>query len=121
MGTVRRIISAAIQAMQDKYRSQPADLLACIGPSIGAHHYPVGAEVVSQVEAAFVNDAAALLESHNGSQHLDLWQANRLLLEQAGVRYIQNADICTACHLDDWYSHRGEQGNTGRFGVVIGL
>jgi copper oxidase (laccase) domain-containing protein len=31
------------------------------------------------------------------------------------------AGICTACHLDDWYSHRAEKGCTGRFGALIGL
>ncbi|MCK5428907.1 MAG: laccase domain-containing protein [Anaerolineales bacterium] len=44
-----------------------------------------------------------------------------MVLEQAGVCEIDISNICTACNLDDWYSHRGEKGKTGRFGVLIGL
>ncbi len=51
----------------------------------------------------------------------DLWAANRLLLEQAGVRHIEVAGLCTACHTEDWYSHRAEKGRTGRFGAIIAL
>ena len=40
---------------------------------------------------------------------------------QAGVRKIEVSNICTACHLEDWYSHRGEKGMTGRFGALISL
>jgi len=29
--------------------------------------------------------------------------------------------LCTACHLEDWYSHRAERGHTGRFGAIIAL
>jgi len=50
-----------------------------------------------------------------------LWTANRLVLENAGVGQIEIANICTACHPEDWYSHRAEKGKTGRFGVLIGL
>jgi copper oxidase (laccase) domain-containing protein len=42
-------------------------------------------------------------------------------LEECGVRQIELAGICTACHQEDWYSHRGEKGQTGRFGVLMGL
>jgi hypothetical protein len=121
-GTVDHIVSIAVQTMQAKYYTRPEDIRACVGPSIGAHHYEIGPEVAARVHAAFGQDAGALLSTHNGSSvHFDLWEANRLLLERAGVQHIQVAGICTACHLDDWYSHRGEKGKTGRFGVVIGL
>lgn len=124
-GTVQRTAAAAIQSMQSQYGCQPADILAGIGPSIGAHHYPVGPEVIAQVRQAFGPDAATLLSVPNGNQQtgvqFDLWAANRLVLEQAGLRQIEIAGICTACHLDDWYSHRAESGRTGRFGALIGL
>jgi len=120
-GTIKRIISAAVQTMQARYTSHPQDIQAGIGPSIGLHHYQIGPDVASQVRGAFGEDAAGLLTSRNGSLCFDLWQANRLLLEQSGVRHIQVSGICTACHLDDWYSHRGEHGKTGRFGALIGL
>ena len=126
MGTVRGTVSAALKAMQAEYGSQPADILAGIGPSIGPHHYEVGAEVAAQVEQAFGQDAGGLLhisDSGNGNSKVkfDLWNANRLLLEHAGVRQVEVAGICTACHLEDWFSHRAEKGKTGRFGALIAL
>lgn len=122
-GTVKKVAAVAVTAMQERYGSRPETLLAAIGPSIGPHHYPVGEEVVAQVRHAFGEQAPALLESahdHSGVQ-FDLWSANRLVLEQAGVQQIEVSAICTACHLEDWYSHRGEYGRTGRFGALIAV
>jgi hypothetical protein len=120
-GTVGGMVTETVAAMQVEYGSDPADIQAAIGPSIAAHHYPVGPEVVAEVEKAFGEEAGGLLDRSNGQAHFDLWAANRLLLERAGVRQVEVAGICTACHLEDWYSHRGEQGQTGRFGVLIAL
>ncbi|MBU2610041.1 MAG: peptidoglycan editing factor PgeF [Chloroflexi bacterium] len=120
-GTVRGVVRAVLEAMQARFGTQPADLQAAIGPSIGPDHYAVGPDVVTQVRQAFGEDASALLATIDGEMHFDLWAANRLLLEQAGVRHVEVAGLCTACHLDDWYSHRAENGRTGRFGALIGL
>ncbi len=120
-GTVKRTVTAAVQAMGSNYGSKPGDIRAAIGPSIGSHHYPVGKEVVVRVEAAFGEEARRLLHNHKGEVQFDLWEANRWLLNQAGVEQVEVAGICTACHPEDWFSHRGEHGKTGRFGVLIGL
>ena len=103
------------------YGSQPSDLLAAVGPSIGPDHYEVGLDVVRQVQQAFGNRAKDLLSTSAGQIKFDLWAANRLLLEQSGVRNIDVVNICTACHTEDWYSHRGDKGRTGRFGAIIAL
>jgi len=42
-------------------------------------------------------------------------------LRNAGVEQIQVSGLCTACHLDDWFSHRAEKGKTGRFGAIMAL
>ena len=125
-GTLKRTAACAVQAMQEQYGSRPADILAGIGPSIGAHHYPVGSEVVRQVEQVFGADSRNLLHSGYGEEQnngvkFDLWSANQLVLQQAGVQQIEVSGLCTACHPKDWYSHRAEQGRTGRFGAVIAL
>jgi len=39
----------------------------------------------------------------------------------AGVQQIENANLCTACRVDEFFSHRAERGRTGRFGVVMEL
>jgi len=120
-GTIKKIGLAAVQAMVINYGSNPADILAGIGPSISVERYEVGQEVVDQVEKNFSKDAGLLLQKLNGGVKFDLWKANRLLLEQAGLVKIEVAGICTASHPEDWYSHRGEYSKTGRFGVLIGL
>jgi polyphenol oxidase len=124
-GTVNQIVRAAVEAMQAEYGSQPGDLLAGIGPSIAAHHYEVGPEVIEQVQQSFGAQAGQVLAPSPGSdpsrQTFDLWAANRLVLEQAGVREIEVAGLCTACNLQDWYSHRAEKGRTGRFGALIAI
>jgi copper oxidase (laccase) domain-containing protein len=55
----------------------------------------------------------------NGATHLDLWKANQIILEECGVRQIEQVRICTACQVEDWYSHRAEKGKTGRYGVLL--
>jgi polyphenol oxidase len=121
LGTVRGSVRQAIAAMQSRFGSTPADILAGIGPSIGPDHYEVGPDVIAQVRQSFGQSAASLLADHAGATHFDLWAANRLVLQEAGVQHIQLAGLCTACHLDDWYSHRAEGGHTGRFGAIIAL
>ncbi len=119
-GTVKLIAEKVVTEMCSQKGCHPEDILAGIGPSIGADHYPVGADVVTEVIRAF-GDMPGLLTYQNGRTHLDLWQANATALRRAGVKQIEIANICTACHNDDWYSHRFEHGKTGRFGALISL
>lgn len=121
LGTVRGAASAAVRGMRERYGSEPRDIQAAIGPSIGVDHYEVGQDVIEQLEHVFGSEAQALIDERNHRTYLDLWAANRLQLQQAGVSQIEVAGICTACHLDDWYSHRAEKGKTGRFGALIAL
>jgi YfiH family protein len=121
LGTVRGAGRAAVEAMQARYGSRPADILAAVGPSIGPDHYEVGPDVIGQVREAFGDRTDELVHSHQGRTHLDLWAANRLQLQNAGVEQIELAGVCTACHLEDWFSHRAEKGRTGRFGALMGL
>ncbi|HPO58821.1 MAG TPA: laccase domain-containing protein, partial [Anaerolineaceae bacterium] len=103
------------------YGSRPGDLLAGIGPSIGPDHYEVGPDVVARVRSSFNGDANQLLCSREGRVYFDLWAANRLTLEKAGVKNIETAGLCTACDTTHWFSHRAEKGKTGRFGAAIAL
>ena len=120
-GTVQNVAGAAVTAMRDRYGTQPADIYAAIGPAIGADHYEVGDNVIDAVRDSFGDYAEMLLPKVGERRHFDLWAANRLQLEQAGVLKIESANLCTACQTDDWFSHRQERGKTGRFGVLMGL
>ncbi len=121
MGTLRGVATETVDAMKKNYGSDPADIIVGIGPSIGPDHYEIGADVILQVMQKFGDDSGQLLKSYSGRIHFDLWKANRMLLEQAGVKQIEVSEICTACNTQDWFSHRAEKGRTGRFGALISL
>lgn len=120
-GTLLKAAAAAVRALAEHYGSRPADLVAGIGPSIGPCHYAVGPEVVAQTQAAFNGRAEQLLRPMDGRTHLDLWAANALALREAGVGQVEVGGLCTACHTADFFSHRGEHGQTGRFGALLSL
>jgi len=121
VGTVKRAAGAAVKGLRAAYGSNPADILAAIGPSIGPDHYEVGPNVVEQARYAFGREAETLFLDQSGRVHFDLWKANRLALEQAGVSQIETAGLCTACHPEDWFSHRAQKGKTGRFGALLAV
>jgi YfiH family protein len=120
-GTILGVATAALNAMQQHYGSQPGDVHVAIGPGISAARYEIGPEVAGEVEGAFGPDAEALLPRFDGHTHFDLPAANRLTLVRAGVQHIEDAAICTASHTEDWFSHRAEHGRTGRFGALLAL
>jgi len=121
IGTVNKIVAKAVTQMKESYGTIPGDIMAAIGPSIGACHYPVGTELIEKVQIRFGDEAEEIISHINGKFHLDLWEANHHILNEIGVVNVEIAGICTSCDLDNWYSHRGEHGKTGRFGVVLGL
>ena len=121
LGTVRRAPVAAVHAMGEAFGTLPEDLYVGIGPAIGPDHYSIGPEVVDRVKETFGPNAGNHLQNHEAEVHLNLWSANRDLLEREGIKSVEVAELCTACHLEDWYSHRGEGRITGRFGAMIAL
>jgi|WetSurMetagenome_2_1015567.scaffolds.fasta_scaffold149427_2 polyphenol oxidase len=120
-GTVNNIVGDAVQTLQETYNVKPADIIAGIGPSIGPDHYVVGEEVYAMAKKTFGKDISQVISNVEGKIHFNLWRANEYLLETQGVKTIECAKICTACNLGDWYSHRAENGATGRFGALIAL
>ncbi len=120
-GTVDGVARVAVQAMQKQYGCLPGDILAGIGPSICVEHYRVGDEVVQEARRCLGESADIALIPFADGVHFDLWQANRILLNQCGVQQVEVAGICTCGNLPDWYSHRGDQGKTGRFGALLAL
>jgi YfiH family protein len=120
-GTVAGIAGTVVLDMQAAFGCRPADIVAGIGPSIGPCCYEVGADVAEVVQRAFPEWSDLLQPRANGHWHLDLWEANRRQLLQAGVRAVQVAEMCTACCTKEWFSHRAERGKTGRWGALIGL
>ncbi len=123
-GTVQGIAGIVIRAMVSAYGCDPADIRAGIGPAIGPNKYQVGEEVFAAVQEHFGTTAGLVRrDPTDGTAYLNLWAANQLDLERAGVlsEHIEVAGLCTAEHVDEFFSHRQEKGKTGRFGAVIAL
>ncbi len=126
-GAVKDLPGALVRAMQRAYGSDPAGLIAGIGPCIGPCCYEVGEPVISAVRSSFDDSDALLLlpegESRTGlaeaRPNFDLPEANRRQLASAGVESIELSNLCTACRTDLFYSHRAEKGRTGRFGSLL--
>ena len=121
-GAVKGMAASMVKQMRNVYGSRPEDIEAVIGPAISQRNYQVGEEVVAQVYARY-GEAPRLISRgpDRGRACFDLWQANQLDLERQGVRNVTALRICTFENTDEFFSHRAEQGKTGRFGVVISL
>ncbi len=120
-GTVKKIAQVAVEKMMKRYHSKPETILAGIGPSICQACYQVGKEVRDAFISSFGEVSEQYFHQQEGKHYLDLWHANQDILRLSGVTQIETAGICTACHLQDWYSHRAENGRTGRFGILMAL
>jgi len=120
-GTVQGVARETVRALVREYGSNPKDLLAGIGPSIGPDHYQIGDDVIQEVKNAYRDTWSQVLSYNHDGVKFNLWQANEIALGCAGVENIEIAGICTACDTGNWFSHRAEKGNTGRFAAVLAL
>ena len=120
-GTVKEVALHTVRRMETHFGTNPADLVVGIGPSIGPDHYVVGDDVIKRVKDVFSDHLEATLTKTESGVKLDLWNANAISLKRAGVKNVEISEICTGCSNKDWYSHRVEEGKTGRFAGVIGL
>ncbi len=126
-GTAAKMVEHGIAAMRAEYGSRPEDLMAAIGPGIGACCYSVGDEVKQAFEANFTY-GGELLRQVGAEIRLDLWEANRRQLLDAGVpaENIYVVAECSAHALDSagqrrYFSHRADKGVTGRMMSVVGV
>jgi YfiH family protein len=146
-GTVKRIVESGIGRMRLEFGSRPEDLTAAIGPGAATCCYSVGDEVLSAFESQFAYASALFHEVYDAdpvrkkypmlfltqrapghspigpSLHVDLVEANRRQLLDAGLRptAIHTTGGCTICQRDLFFSHRGSQGHAGRMMSVIGV
>jgi purine-nucleoside/S-methyl-5'-thioadenosine phosphorylase / adenosine deaminase len=146
-GTAKRIVEKGVGEMHRWFLSEPRDLKAAIGPGIRGCCYEVGPEVRSVFEAQFTYGSELFRETKERNEihekypllfltarapghselpkkiFLDLAEANRRQLIAAGLRPKSIADLglCSICHQDLFFSHRGEKGMTGRMMTVVGI
>ena len=146
-GTVKRIVELGIGRMRLEFGSRPEDLVAAIGPGIGACCYAVGEEVFSSFESQFTYARELFCEVFDSDPvrtrypmlfltqrapghsdigprlHLDLVEANRRQLLDARLKpsAIKVVGGCTSCQPELFFSHRASQGHAGRLMGVIGI
>ena len=104
-GLLAGIVSAGVRALGH------GPLAAAIGPAIGPCCYEVGEEVATPFRETFGDDVVQ-------GGNLDLWTSAERALRAAGVERVDRFDLCTACHPDRFFSHRRDEGRTGRQGVI---
>jgi YfiH family protein len=145
-GTLKRIVENGVGRMRLEFGSRPEDMVAAIGPGIGACCYAVGDEVRMEFESQFSYAFELFSEAYDSDPvkekypmlfltarapghsnigpalHLDLVEANRRQLLDAGLSaskiFVQGD--CTSCRTDRYFSHRADHGFTGRSLSVIG-
>lgn len=120
-GVAQGIARRAVEAMGEAFGSQPQDLIAGLGPAIGPCCYTVGHEVAAAMGYALPDWTQAMVLEGEDQWRLDLSVANTQQLVAEGVQQIEAAGLCTACNLEEFYSHRGQEGRAGRFAVVAYL
>jgi YfiH family protein len=122
-GTLNGVVPKAVEAMTATFGSAPGDLLAGIGPAIGAASYEIGEAEAAQVTAALGPGAGHLLVGHRpGHALFDLAGAIRRQLDAAGVpsANVHDLAIDTRQNTDTFFSDRAAR-PCGRFAAVACL
>lgn len=125
-GTVAKMGAVTVKRMQEVYGSNPADIVAAIGPSICQSCYEVSADVIEQFKGSFPESRVQqklFYKKENGKYQLNLWEANRMVLTEAGIpeSNISTTDICTCCNPEYLFSHRASHGKRGNLAAFLGI
>ena len=115
-GTVGAIGPRAVSVMKETFHSQPRDLVAAIGPSIGPKDY----EVDDRVRNAAPGYEAFFIQTRPHHYLMDLWHLNAAMLQKAGIptNQIYLAGVSTFSS-DHYFSYRRDHGRTGRLAAIL--
>jgi YfiH family protein len=123
-GTLSGILLCTIREMRRAFGSDPAHLLAAIGPGIRACCYEVGSDVADLFRMDYPGSCLKCpREGHRDKYLLDLPKVLDAQMNLAGMRQGNRFDlgICTCCNTSEFFSHRAEGAAAGRMMSVIGL
>ncbi len=124
-GTAARIGAKMVHFMEKEYGSRAENIIAAVGPSICRKCYEVSEDVAQAFREAFRPEQFPLLfdEKGQGKYQLDLWEANRIILTEAGIlpEHLDVTDLCTCCNHDKLFSHRASHGKRGNMGCFMCL
>ena len=110
--------------MKKEFGSNPKDIIAGIGPCIKQCCYEVDDPVYNEFKKLdYLKTDEIFLKKENGKYMLDLVEANKQILINAGIckENIDLSDICTCCNSDTMHSHRATNGERGNLGLIIEL
>ncbi len=115
-GTAGEIAKKGVEALVSLFGSDPAAILAAVGPSIGRCCYEVDGPVRDEFTRGGGNWEECAVETGDGRWHLDLSMANLHQLLEAGVSRdnIETTDLCVSCNKAMFFSYRRDKGETGR-------
>ncbi len=121
--TIQEISKYTIDLMNKEYDTNPADIIAGIGPSIGPAVYEVGHEVIEKFETKFGKDHILTPIKNSDKGLLNLWEVNKQILLDSGIpkKNIEVAEICTYSNPKLFYSARRDGVKTGRLASGIML
>jgi YfiH family protein len=122
-GTSTSIVLRAIEQLQQEYGARAADLRVVIGPAANVCCYEVGSEVINLFKERFPQSEHLLTPNREGHARIDLHQANRDQLINAGVSpdRIHSAPLCTMDRSDLFFSYRREKSVHGRVGRLMSV
>ncbi|MCI7813880.1 MAG: peptidoglycan editing factor PgeF [Lachnospiraceae bacterium] len=124
-GTVNKMGLVTVKKMQENFGCDPENIIAAIGPSICQDCYEVSEDVIDQFRKNFEESCQDQLyyRKANGKYQLNLWRANELILQEAGItkEHISTTDLCTCCNSELLYSHRASEGKRGNLGAFLGM
>jgi YfiH family protein len=118
-GTDKRIGARTVESLA-VLGASPKKMRAVLGPCIRRCCYEVSHELAAQFETQF---GASVVARSFAQPHVDLVEASRLTLIQAGLppESIEVIDACTSCDATRFFSHRRDQGKTGRMLAFVCL
>ena len=122
-GTCARVAATAVELMRREFGTDPGDLIAAIGPSIGPDDYEVGESLIESFTQAghASQDISRWFLRGSSRLHLDLWSANSDQLIAVGLHpdRIFTCGLSTLAHPDVFDSYRSDGERTGRMAAVI--
>lgn len=124
-GTAGRMGAVTVERMKKEFGTEPSQLFAAIGPSICQDCYEVSEDVILEFQKTFDKSCWDTLyyAKQNGRFQLNLWEANRQILLDAGILndHISMPNLCTCCNPDFLFSHRASHGKRGNLGAFLGI
>ncbi|MGB6977365.1 MAG: peptidoglycan editing factor PgeF [Gammaproteobacteria bacterium] len=115
----RGLAAGVIDATVRELHIPGNELLAWLGPTISAEHYEVGNEVRDAFVQQHAEAKAAFTGTTQNKWQADLYLLARQCLNRLGVNQIYGGEFCTYTHQNFFFSHRRDQGITGRMATLI--